>query len=397
MCKARSEKDTEDRRCDCDTSEARRLRRHTRAALNRNADLAYKPIAPNTYPNPVEEITHTAESIRSELHSIPFFVTQLREQGVSGNDIFSFIDKRLNSVGAGIEYLAENKYGAAPDEVFRDTYDSFSETYLSHRKDALASGMTKEEADEEAGDRINPEFQKAMQVLFEQRNNAMRQALIDVGVEFADPNTLKYTRNSDKEAVKLLKNAMQFYPQTWVDASNKLHSDFPLQVKSLDWSERAGYQPDQTKWKIFNRKSVLSINEDEDLVSGGMSAAVHEFAHRVEHSIPEVTLYEKFFLMRRSGHYSESGNPVNSEELSVIQSDSDDPDIPEGEEEYGYRDNFPNHYMGRVYGNGYYEILSMGMETLFSGTNGGFAGIQKHKADPDYKRFILGVLASASL
>ena len=37
----------------------------------------------------------------------------------------------------------------------------------------------------------------------------------------------------------------------------------------------------------------------------------------------------------------------------------------------------------------------MGMEYLFAGTNGGLAGLGNHKADADYKKFILGVLASS--
>lgn len=42
------------------------------------------------------------------------------------------------------------------------------------------------------------------------------------------------------------------------------------------------------------------------------------------------------------------------------------------------------------------EVLSMGMETLFAGTNSGFAGMLRMKADPDSKKFILGLLASSS-
>jgi hypothetical protein len=53
--------------------------------------------------------------------------------------------------------------------------------------------------------------------------------------------------------------------------------------------------------------------------------------------------------------------------------------------------------MGKIYsGSSYTEILSMGMESLFAGTNGGFVGMDNNKPDADYKKFILGVLASSA-
>ena len=133
------------------------------------------------------------------------------------------------------------------------------------------------------------------------------------------------------------------------------------------------------------KKSELAISQEPFPVVGGKGfrAAIHEFSHRVERTTPRITAYEQAFLKRRAGHFS-SGAP---ESISVIG---------DSENEVGYKDNFISHYMGRVYGSEATEILSTGMETLWGGQYGGFAGTNGYKADPDHKRFILGILASSA-
>lgn len=51
--------------------------------------------------------------------------------------------------------------------------------------------------------------------------------------------------------------------------------------------------------------------------------------------------------------------------------------------------------MGKHYDHGYTEILSIGMESIFAGNNGGLAGVNTYKADLEMRDFILGVLATA--
>jgi hypothetical protein len=136
----------------------------------------------------------------------------------------------------------------------------------------------------------------------------------------------------------------------------------------------------------------LTVTKDGQSFVGddkGMRVAMHEFAHRVEATTPHITAYEDAFLKRRAGHLPVEGNSeVTPEKLSSIYS---------GKKEVGFKDNFPSHYMGKVYhGSSYKEILSMGMESVFSGTNGGLVGLDNYSADADYKKFILGVLASSA-
>lgn len=406
MCRAKIEagQPKVDRRCDCDNSEARRLRRHTRDAIVRNAPLALKPSEPKFIPSAppaavtpltkVREERFTTESVKEEIESISEGIEELRELGESADAIFAFVDRKLHVIGAGIDYLSENKYGSPTDAEFVEAYNSFGKTFLEGREVARNSGKTKAEWEAEVGEEVEAEFTERMTHLVEKRNTALRKSLADIGVEFADPETLKYTRNSDKEAVTALKKAISFYPQSWVDASNAMK--VPLQVKTSMEGNRGGYNPDSSKFGRFSRRSTLTVRDMKGAdFAGGISLGLHEFAHRVEHANPTVVELERAFLMRRSGHYSEAVNPVKPEELSVIH--EEDFEQVEGKEEYGYKDNFPTHYMGKVYEGEAFEILSMGMESLFSGETGGLSGIMNHKADPDYKRFILGTLASTAI
>lgn len=58
-------------------------------------------------------------------------------------------------------------------------------------------------------------------------------------------------------------------------------------------------------------------------------------------------------------------------------------------------DFFASPYMGKYCGYGYTEILSMGMESIFPGANGGLADANACDADQEMRNFILGVLATA--
>lgn len=134
----------------------------------------------------------------------------------------------------------------------------------------------------------------------------------------------------------------------------------------------------------------ITLNETHNFAdhqSRGTASAIHEFAHRVEDTNLEVAKITEGFLSRRG-----SGETPTT--------------IGGRKGELGYRDSFTNHYMGKIYRkdttsffatdeNPSTEILSMGMETLFSGMNGGFTDIFQNKEDKDYKHFMLGLLASS--
>lgn len=546
------------RRCPCDTSEARRLRRQNSAAKESYAALATEPVEAKVLPPVVPAEPFTAESIQSDIATLGTLAAELRASGAGSDEVLAAYDSKINSIGAGIEYLAEEKYGAPKDDELRDAVEEASvqaekeagirraagynlihsveaeeeqlRGELSVHADSMTHPIMKErhavwaEKDPEkfaawkAKDMEgraaykditgNPEkIREAIDVvrrpLLEKRNEAMQQALRDVGVEFANPETVKFSEDSHADAVKSLKNALSYFPQSWVDASNAQQQSRELRIKRskgrAHYSAASGqntfttktvafivqkpkdWEPDphdrqgseyisleganewvdprsgvvHENWNYSQKEDVrgwVSVSYtyhkgegvpkgnwekvehyEENYVSGqgmvrtgnlitryrkpklrrgrasttykaeltvskdghafvgkdeGMRVAMHEFAHRVEHTTPIVTAYEDAFLKRRAGHLpSPDGSPVTPEKLTSIYS---------GRTEMGFKDNFPSHYMGKVYNADYREILSMGMESLFAGTNGGLAGMGNHKADADYKKFILGVLASSA-
>jgi hypothetical protein len=149
-----------------------------------------------------------------------------------------------------------------------------------------------------------------------------------------------------------------------------------------------GWRRPLTKMRVIEveTKAELTIDtarEGFNDVSDGYSTALHEMAHRMEYTGGRViTRMEENFLKRRSTHDGQR------EPLKRI--------YPTGKAEYAYYDSFVNAYMGKIYERSTSkEILSMGMESLFAGTNGGLMGGSGAKSDPEMKRFILGLLATA--
>lgn len=561
MCRDTS---TTNRRCPCDTSEARQLRRINAGARGSYSTLVQEKVEPKPLPVVVPVEPYTVRSVQSDIEEFQKLGATLREQRITySSEIYLAYDKKLNQIGAGIEYLAEEKYGAPKDEELRQIVKDAEEkaTKDADERKAVAAALVNklsEERDEMQADlhkiadrethpsmkdrfaawdahspelhaafkekeremleanktvwnshrTITKEISAAKRELLEKRNEAMLSALKDVGVQFADPESIEFSDDSHKDAVKSLKKALTFYPQSWVDASNVKHAEVPLRIKRsagrahysanagqktfttktlayvtekpADWvpdphdkmdseyidmngedewidpksgivhtggswrdrnltgetkkwvsvtyeykkTDTAPKGPDWEKVELYEQhyttdtgwirtgkldtyyrkpktrrrsglssfKAELTVSKDAEILVGddaGMRVSMHEFAHRVENTTPVIAAYEDAFLKRRTGHLPvDDTTEVEPEKLTSIYS---------GKREMGYKDNFPNHYMGKVYsGSNYREILSMGMESLFAGKNGGLAGMGNEVADPDYKKFILGVLASSA-
>lgn len=143
-----------------------------------------------------------------------------------------------------------------------------------------------------------------------------------------------------------------------------------------------------TAWyrPLRERKMIERVREPELTISGGSrSTAIHEFAHRVEHSHKvggRITKLERTFLARRTTD-AETGE---REKLKRIYP---------GTKEAGYADNFADVYMGKIYNDGnYHELLSTGAEAVFEGRFGGLVGMGRRQADPEMKNFIVGLWGS---
>jgi hypothetical protein len=272
----------------------------------------------------------------------------LRSSKRLGHGYFPEYDILLNSIGTGIENLAEIKYGAPTDEQLKSAmYPFTSHTYYKDIIVALNEGNKLSNSHVIAENKLysdfGPQIKEVVGALLEKRNEAYRSALMDSGVIFANPNSLQYAKGSDKKAVDSVKNALYFYPQVWVDASNERHlTERPFAIKSTRTStERAEYDPKKQDfdedWNFID-VSRLTVSTDSRYLVGNdpsMRVALHEFAHRVQHTVKTLPRHEIFFLDRRSGYFAADGVPPEKTTR-----------IYDWLEEEGIRDGFPNHYMG---------------------------------------------------
>lgn len=114
-------------------------------------------------------------------------------------------------------------------------------------------------------------------------------------------------------------------------------------------------------------------------MSQDLDVAIHELGHR--HGYHVEGLHQHEVAYRNSRTTLENGQLQPTERM-----------YPRSKE-FTRPDHFANRYMGRVYDHDATEVLTMGMESVFTGTEGGLIGIGGKPADPDMRNFILGTLA----
>ena len=158
------------------------------------------------------------------------------------------------------------------------------------------------------------------------------------------------------DAKRSLFSAYKLLPADWVDGYIKRGQ---LRVKKTDrgWFA-ANYQDGLDEIRI-------SGDRDEER----LETAIHELGHRLEVMNPAVLKAEKEFYDRRTKGESLEwlGKGYRSDEQTR-------------------KDNFLNKYMGKDYNGRAYELVSMGLEMLYT---------RPHELikDRDYAQFILGVVA----
>lgn len=123
--------------------------------------------------------------------------------------------------------------------------------------------------------------------------------------------------------------------------------------------------------------------------------AVHEIGHRMEYVVPNLNKMTHDWRERRV-----TESPADDGEVKTIY---------RGTTERGFRDEFVDHYVGKVYSDSTSgqtadsfrhptEVFSMGSDSVFGGRNGGLVGLSRDTdPDPDMRAFILGCFASAGL
>lgn len=139
-------------------------------------------------------------------------------------------------------------------------------------------------------------------------------------------------------------------------------------------------------------QAELKVSKGYDSEGDGneyRSAAIHEFGHRAQESVPGIAELEMAFRNRRET----DENGIREKQVAINTTGR----------EFGYKDNYPIPYVGKSYPERSFigrrfthtEVLTVGMQSIFNNEMGGLKGITtKHSKDEDYRAFCLGLLAT---
>lgn len=149
---------------------------------------------------------------------------------------------------------------------------------------------------------------------------------------------------------KNIEYAYSHYPTDWISASVKKGT---LATRKVQRGYYNGFEI------ALSGITEESFNE----------TAFHELGHRFEDSVKGIKEAEAVFFKRRTeGGFNEwLGKGYRKDETAI-------------------KDNFIDHYMGKSYSDGSYELVSMGFQYAFSNP-------QRLAKDPDMQSWIYGILA----
>ena len=161
--------------------------------------------------------------------------------------------------------------------------------------------------------------------------------------------------------------------------------DNGLGYGSFTWAAVRDSGTGQWHWRLReSRKHTEYLPEllvpTKDQGSGrARSTTIHELSHRIETHDLRIPYACKTFRHRRT--MNPDGTARTLEQYAPG--------------EFVHPDKFVSAYVGKEYkGTNHSEVLSMGMEAVFAGTQGGLVGRQGHLADPEHRHLILGLCAS---
>ncbi len=212
--------------------------------------------------------------------------------------------------------------------------------------------------------------------------NAVTEVLAEVrqmggtgGTTFVAPKTGKpLAKGVVKEA---LEAAQQSYPAEWLAAQR---AKFPaLKAKKV---KRGYFSSGRGEIALSGDTTSRIATIDPD---GLLDVATHEIGHSMEYAIPDISRLEWMFLRRR----------IVGPDGKLLPRTK----IYRGE--YGYKDNFTNHYTGKTYGGGQlespenaYELFTTGVQGMFTGGRRRFMmGADGATLDEDFLKFMLGVMS----
>jgi hypothetical protein len=165
-----------------------------------------------------------------------------------------------------------------------------------------------------------------------------------------------WTKRSSLEVKATVEEIREYLPRAWVEASGA--------SEMLAKTGKRGYY-----MQAWGSKGA-TINLSGTGVEGRRRVAFHEMGHRFEDRYPGIIKLEKQFYDRRTAGESLKWLGPGYKTSEVTR-----------------KDNFLSPYMGKEYADGYHELLSMGLESLYTGS-------YDLAKDPDFYDFILGLVSA---
>jgi hypothetical protein len=184
-------------------------------------------------------------------------------------------------------------------------------------------------------------------------------------------------RAGDPDVQALLEKGAQFWPRTWIQASNRRG---PIHAERATRGYHRGHDDGSCDLAISASGSSRHAGDAAEL-----PVVLHEQAHRMEAVRPAVAAMQWTHYQQRTAlppgdpSHSQQSTPVPLTEL--IRGSAYRPD------EVTRQDRFADPYMGKDYGNlpfAHYELLSMGSESVWTGSS---------QLDAEHRRLVLGLLA----
>lgn len=281
-------------------------------------------------------------------------------------------------------------HNAGGPVVARDEADHGGRAHYLHRGASVTYTAVEDDVADIDADMVPPPSQRDMDpgISYEQAPRSRHRTREDVEKMIG---TLNLEESRQRARERHLKWQARYYEVHEGDSA-------PASDGGPDWEDQGGgvwRRPQQVEVERTDRVSEILGRphrpDDAPLTRGagpGFRVAIHEMSHRMEEVVSGVKDLERAFLVRRTTR--EDGT---REELTPLYGNSQN---GQGDVELARPDSFVNAYIGKDYGKGEdaTEVLSMGTESLFAGTNGGLVGAGNYQADEDMRAFVLGVYAS---
>lgn len=313
----------------------------------------------------------------------------------------SFAHNHGDRVGA-LDALMQSKHGNMPLKMLIEARDE----YLAAKAPALAVKKIFESSESiiAEGKRLFEKHKETIMKGFER--GSPHKAIVEVmKAEGVDVGGIVSAYGSDNETIEELTEALKRYPKAWIEKSNEMgrvfvegdikrawhllpNPDDELFLKAIrNNPEVISPGAQRFRWafmgkkKTFQKGDSMILSNLKQNYETILATHVHEFGHRLQSVMPELDGYFTRLWKERT----KDDEVQTLREMTGIRGYRAD--------EKGKRDDFPDAYYGKMYGNENnplpLEMLTMTFEAILGGNTKDFAKLAEK---PDFLYFGLALL-----